>query len=78
MVKTPFTMLTMMTMRVNLKIIWVQTKRNKLERIKYAKTAKRIDVKKLKEDIWKILIDNVCRFFKLTIVLLFVIKFYTF
>ena len=66
----------MMTMRVNLDL--VQTKWNKIECNKYAKTAKRIDVKKLKEDIWKILIDNVCRFFKLTIVLLFVIKFCTF
>lgn len=34
-----------------------QTKRNKPEFIKYAKTAKRIDVKKLKENIWKTLTD---------------------
>ncbi|CAG8545208.1 17109_t:CDS:2 [Funneliformis caledonium] len=36
----------------------IQTKRNKPEFIKYAKTAKRIDVKKLKENMWKTLDDN--------------------
>ncbi|CAG8645425.1 5301_t:CDS:2, partial [Funneliformis mosseae] len=35
-----------------------QTKRNRPEFIKYAKTAKRIDVKKLKENMWKTLADN--------------------
>ncbi|CAG8446230.1 9591_t:CDS:10 [Dentiscutata heterogama] len=35
-----------------------QARRNKPEYIKYAKTAKRIDVKKLKENIWKTLTDT--------------------
>jgi condensin complex subunit 2 len=45
-----------------------RAKRNRPEFIKYAKTAKRIDIEKLKENIWKSLIGNVSRFFKLTIV----------
>ena len=38
-----------------------QARRNKPEYIKYAKTAKRIDVKKLKENIWKTLTDTTVR-----------------
>ncbi|CAG8625655.1 1521_t:CDS:10 [Funneliformis mosseae] len=36
----------------------IQTKINKPESIKYAKVSKRTDVKKLKENIWKMLADN--------------------